>query len=52
MPLVLGGDHSIAAGSMSGVQRALKKAGEKPMGLIWMDAHTDFNTPETSPSGD
>ena len=45
-PLILGGDHSIALGSISGVARI-----HKPLGVIWLDAHPDFNTGETSPSG-
>lgn len=49
-PLVLGGDHSIAVGTVSGVASAHRKRGDK-IGLIWMDAHTDMNTPETTPSG-
>ncbi|GEM88975.1 arginase [Oceanithermus desulfurans NBRC 100063] len=44
LPVVLGGDHSISMGSVRGVQRGRT-------GLIWIDAHADFNTPETSPSG-
>jgi len=44
-PIALGGDHSIAMGSVAGAGR-----GERT-GVIWVDAHTDFNTPETSPSG-
>src|SRR5712691_11737586 len=47
---VLGGDHSIAAGSLSGVASHFKKK-EKRIGLIWLDAHGDINTPESSPSG-
>jgi arginase len=47
LPLVLGGDHSIALGTLAGLRRA---AGE-PGGVIWIDAHGDLNTPETSPSG-
>jgi len=43
-PIVLGGDHSLAMGSVSGVARGR-------IGVIWVDAHADFNTPETSPSG-
>ena len=43
-PVVLGGDHSIAMGSVPGAGR-----GER-IGVVWVDAHTDFNTPETSPS--
>jgi len=46
-PLVLGGDHSIAMGTIAGVARGRKK---RP-GLIWVDAHGDINTPMTSPSG-
>jgi arginase len=50
MPVVLGGDHSIAAGSLSGVATHFKKK-EKKIGLIWLDAHGDINTPDSSPSG-
>src|SRR5580658_7215617 len=50
IPLVLGGDHSIAAGSVSGVAEYYRRRGEK-IGVIWIDAHSDINTPETSPSG-
>jgi arginase len=50
MPVVLGGDHSIAAGSLSGVATHFKKK-EKKIGLVWLDAHGDINTPESSPSG-
>jgi arginase len=46
-PLVLGGDHSIAIGTLAGVSRARKRA----PGLIWVDAHGDINTPLTSGSG-
>lgn len=49
-PVVLGGDHSLAAGSVAGAARALRARGES-LGLIWIDAHGDINTPETSPSG-
>lgn len=49
-PLVLGGDHSIAVGTVSGVSQHFHTRGEK-LGLIWIDAHTDMNTPDTSPSG-
>lgn len=51
IPLVLGGDHSIAAGSLAGTQRGRVSRNLKPAGLIWIDAHADINTPETSPSG-
>ena len=50
MPLVLGGDHSIAIGSVAGVSRFYARRGER-IGLIWVDAHSDMNTPGTSPSG-
>lgn len=49
-PLVLGGDHSISAGTVSGIAAAARKQGKK-VGLLWIDAHGDINTPETSPSG-
>lgn len=49
-PLVLGGDHSLSIGSFSGVSDHLARQGQ-PAGLIWFDAHGDFNTPETTPSG-
>jgi arginase len=50
VPLVLGGDHSIAIGTVAGVSRYYRERGES-LGLIWLDAHGDINTPETSPSG-
>jgi len=50
VPLVLGGDHSIAAGSISGISNHFHRRGEK-IGVIWVDAHADMNTPQTSPSG-
>jgi arginase len=49
-PLVLGGDHSIAVGTLSGVSKYFHDADRK-IGLLWMDAHADMNTPESSPSG-
>jgi arginase len=49
-PIVLGGDHSIAVGAVSGASRHFHRRGEK-LGLIWIDAHTDMNTPDSSPSG-
>ena len=49
-PLVLGGDHSLAAGSIAGVAEFYRRQGQK-IGLLWIDAHSDLNTPETSPSG-
>ncbi len=50
VPLVLGGDHSIAAGSISGIANHFHQRGEK-VGVIWVDAHCDMNTPQSSPSG-
>ena len=49
-PLVLGGDHSIAMGTVSGVAAHFRERGEE-MGLIWFDAHGDMNIPGVSPSG-
>ncbi len=49
-PLVLGGDHSIAIGTVSGMSQFVRKQGKK-LGLIWIDAHADMNTPGSSPSG-
>jgi arginase len=49
-PLVLGGDHSQAIGSIAGISRQLRSKG-KALGVLWVDAHTDMNTPESSPSG-
>ncbi len=49
-PLVLGGDHSLAVGSVAGVSRYFRDRGQK-IGVIWIDAHADMNTPESSPSG-
>lgn len=49
-PLVVGGDHSLAAGSVAGTATALHERGQR-LGVIWLDAHADLNTPETSRSG-
>jgi arginase len=49
-PLVIGGDHSMAIGTITGVASHFRKRDEK-IGLIWVDAHADMNTPDTSPSG-
>jgi len=49
-PVVLGGDHSIAVGSVAGVSGHFGRRGQ-PIGLVWIDAHADMNTPQTSPSG-
>ncbi|MFN3240327.1 MAG: arginase [Planctomycetota bacterium] len=50
VPVVLGGDHSIAIGTVSGVSEHFHDKGEK-IGLIWVDAHGDMNTPDSSPTG-
>jgi arginase len=50
VPLVLGGDHSAAIGTVAGMSRHLGKNGQK-LGLLWIDAHADMNTPQSSPSG-
>ena len=47
---MLGGDHSVAVGTVSGVSRHFREAGQR-IGLIWLDAHADMNTPESSPTG-
>ena len=49
-PISLGGDHSIAIGSAAGLASFHRKRNQK-IGIIWLDAHTDVNTPETTPSG-
>jgi arginase len=49
-PIVLGGDHSLAMGSIAGVARFASEAGRE-LFVLWLDAHSDFNTPLTSPSG-
>ena len=50
VPVVLGGDHSVAVGTVSGVSHFFRER-EQSAGLIWLDAHADMNTPESSPSG-
>lgn len=49
-PLVLGGDHAQAVGTIGGMSRFYRKQGKR-VGVLWVDAHTDMNTPDTSPSG-
>ncbi len=49
-PLILGGDHSIAIGTVSGIAAVCRREGKR-LGLLWVDAHGDINTPESSPSG-
>src|SRR6476659_9831018 len=48
VPVVLGGDHSMAAGTVAGVAEFYRKQDQR-IGLVWIDAHADINTPETSP---
>ncbi|MEM7224371.1 MAG: arginase [Pseudomonadota bacterium] len=50
LPILLGGDHCLAIGSIAGVAKHCAEAG-KPLSVLWLDAHADFNTPETTPSG-
>ncbi len=50
LPIVMGGDHCLAIGSIAGVARHCAEQ-EMPLSVIWLDAHADFNTPATSPSG-
>ncbi len=50
IPIVLGGDHSLAAGSVA-ASGAHARAVDKPLGLLWIDAHGDMNTPASTPSG-
>ena len=49
-PLILGGDHSLSIGSVPAVAHHYRERGER-IGLLWVDAHTDMNTPDTTPSG-
>ena len=49
-PIVLGGDHSLSMGSVNGVARYAHEA-KKPLFVLWLDTHADFNTPTTTPSG-
>lgn len=50
VPIILGGDHSLSMGSVSGMARHAASLG-RPLFVLWLDAHADFNSPETSPSG-
>ena len=50
IPLVLGGDHSLAAGSVA-ASAAYARRNNLPIGLLWIDAHGDMNTPASTPSG-
>ncbi len=49
-PLLLGGDHAMSFGTVSGIARHCRVAGRK-LAVLWLDAHADFNTPDTTPSG-
>jgi len=49
-PLVLGGDHSLAVGSIAGAAAFMRRKSQQ-LGVLWIDAHGDLNTPETTPSG-
>jgi arginase len=51
LPLVLGGDHSLAAGSVAASADWIRRTSGKPLGLVWVDAHGDMNTPATTESG-
>ena len=51
LPVVLGGDHSLAAGSVAASAAWIRKSASRPLGVIWVDAHGDMNTPETTGSG-
>jgi arginase len=51
LPLVLGGDHSVAAGSIAASATWVRRTTGKPIGVIWVDAHGDMNTPQTTTSG-
>ena len=52
IPLILGGDHSIAIGSVSGIAQFFREQPQPAdVGVIWIDAHADMNTPDTSPTG-
>ena len=50
LPVVVGGDHSLSLGTVEGAMRHCARTG-RPLFVLWLDAHADFNTPETSPSG-
>ncbi|THV11700.1 arginase [Rhizobium rhizophilum] len=50
VPILLGGDHSLSMGSVSGMARHAAEI-DRPLYVLWLDAHSDFNAPETSPSG-
>ncbi|MDJ0949236.1 MAG: arginase [Alphaproteobacteria bacterium] len=49
-PILMGGDHCLAIGSLAALSRAMAEQ-DRPFAVLWFDAHSDFNTPESSPSG-
>jgi arginase len=50
-PLILGGDHALSIGTVTAVADHYRRAGGRGIGLVWVDAHSDMNTPATTPSG-
>ena len=50
VPILMGGDHSLAIGSISAVADHCRRQ-DTPLTVLWLDTHADFNTPKTSPSG-
>lgn len=50
MPILMGGDHCLAIGSIAGLAKHCAEQ-DKPLSVLWLDAHADFNTPDTTPSG-
>ena len=50
LPIIMGGDHALAVGSIAAIARYCAER-DTPLSVLWLDAHADFNTPETSPSG-
>lgn len=51
IPITIGGDHSLAIGSISGISHYFQNTNQGDVGVIWFDAHADMNTPESSPTG-
>ena len=51
LPIIIGGDHSVAAGSVSATARWMRDTTGAPLGVIWVDAHGDMNTPQSTTSG-
>ncbi len=50
LPVIMGGDHSIAIGTIAGLAAFYRRSGKR-LGVVWIDAHADFNTPDSTPSG-